>query len=105
MNLKMDQFTTGNGKMDKDAEEVGKSGLMGLCTKAIGPTEWRTGMGGSFILMEIFMKDNGRMIRPMDLEFILTWKGPNTLDNGSKINKMDMEKRFGQMVQSIRVST
>jgi len=41
--------------------------------------------------MEIHIRATGSMIKPMDMEFILTQMERNILDNGKMINKMDGE--------------
>lgn len=48
--------------------------------------------------MEIFMKDNGKMIKHMGMVFTLIKMEQNTTDNGSKISNMVMELKHGQMV-------
>jgi hypothetical protein len=48
-----------------------------------------------FILMEIFMKENGVMIWLMEGEFICIQEVLNMRENGKMIYKMDMELRLG----------
>jgi len=43
------------------------------------------------MLMEMSMKENGKMIKLMELEFTLTWMEPDIQDLGSKINNTVLE--------------
>lgn len=52
--------------------------------------------------MGIFMRENGLMIKPMDLGDIIIQMVPLTVENGRMINSMVMVKNNGQMDQSIR---
>lgn len=54
--------------------------------------------------MEIFMKENGRMIKLMDLVDIITKMEQNIKESGKRINNKDLEKNHGQMVRIIRDS-
>jgi len=48
--------------------------------------------------MEMYMKVNGRMIKPMVEGSILTQMDPGTRESGVKINRMDMVLKDGLMV-------
>ena len=54
--------------------------------------------------MEMFMKDNGLMIKLMVMEFINTLMEPNSGENGLKINKREKVERSGQMEAIIKDS-
>ena len=47
------------------------------------------------MLMEIFMKDNGKMIKLMEKEFILMLMEQCMKENGKMINSMDLEQKTG----------
>jgi hypothetical protein len=47
------------------------------------------------MLMEMSMKANGSMIRPVGKEPIHIRMGPNTLESGKMISKMDLELSNG----------
>ena len=46
-------------------------GLMAQSMKGSGSTIWQMEKGGSSMLMGVFMKDNGKMIKLMVKEYIL----------------------------------
>ena len=48
------------------------------------------------------MKENGKMIKLMDMENIIIKMEPNIKVNGKKINNKDLVKNHGQMVLIIR---
>lgn len=54
------------------------------------------------MLMEMYMKDNGKMIKPMDMESIPIKMELNMKENGLKINNMEMELKLGQMVLDMK---
>lgn len=56
------------------------------------------------MLMEIFMKENGLMIRLLEKEFIITYKGQNIMGNGKMINKMEKGQKSGLTVQNMKVN-
>jgi len=58
-------------KPSKDMEEEFKFGLMEVNTKATGKMIKLTLEENFIMQMEIFMKENGLMIKPMDMESIL----------------------------------
>ncbi len=61
--------------------------------KAINQMEKETDMENSFIKMEVITKDNGKIIKWMDLEdFIMKEVNQPIRDIGLKINSMDSEK-------------
>ena len=55
------------------------------------------GRGNLFMLMVIFMKENGLMIKLMDMEYIHIVMGLNILDTGRMIYNMVKEKKIGWM--------
>lgn len=52
---------------------------------------------GLFMLMEIYMKVIGRMIKLKEEVFMNIWMEPSILETGKKIDNMDMELRLGLM--------
>ena len=73
-----------HGQMEPDMKG---SGLMGRQAEK----------GNLFILMEIFMKENGKTIRQMVMEFTHIAMVRNTKVIGEKIFKTAMERKFGLM--------
>lgn len=57
------------------------------------------------MLTEIYMRVNGSMTKHVEKEHIPIKMEQNTLDNGNKTNKMDLESSNGLMVKSIRDNT
>lgn len=55
------------------------------------------------MLMEMYMKVNGLMIKLMDLADIIIVMEQHMKESGKMTNNMVMEKNNGQMVQNIRV--
>jgi len=51
--------------------------------------------------MELIMKDNGKMIKYMDLELFVIKMESFIKDNFKTIKWMDMENLYGQMVENI----
>ena len=61
---------------------------------------------GNFgMLMEMFMKEIGRMTRLTALAFIFTLMEPNMKEIGRMICKMDGELKVGQMVAGMKEAT
>jgi hypothetical protein len=54
------------------------------------------------MLMEMFMKVNGRMTKPTDMADICTQTEQNTKDTGKKINSMEKEKKPGPTVPATK---
>lgn len=52
--------------------------------------------------MEIFMMENGEMIKLMDLEDIITVMAQHMKENGKMINKKVLVKKLGQMDLNIK---
>ena len=52
---------------------------------------------GLFMLMEIYMKEIGLMIKRREEGFMSTWMEPSILETGKKIDNTAMELRLGQM--------
>jgi hypothetical protein len=57
---------------------------------------------GLYIPTVMFMKDNGRMIKPMVKEFILRMMDLAMLESGYKIYNMDLEFKNGLMVHHMK---
>ena len=53
--------------------------------------------------MEMYMKANGKMIKPRDKAFILMEMEQNTKACGKAINSTDSVKKYGPMVHNIKV--
>jgi len=80
--------------MDSGSEEKGmdmefRHGLMVQCIKASGRIINLQVKANSCILTVMFMKDNGQMIKPMDMVCTNTLMEPNTTDNGKMTCNMD----------------
>ena len=50
-----------------------------------------------FIVMEMFIKEIGSMIKHMDTEYLKTLEDQHIKDNGLKINSMEKDQKFGQI--------
>lgn len=50
------------------------------------------------------MKENGRKIKQMEKGFIFMGMELNMKENGLTINKMEMELKFGLIIQNIKAS-
>ena len=55
--------------------------------------------------MEMCIRDSGRTVRPMDMEFTLILMEADMKVNGSKINNMVLVSSNGQMVLSTKAVT
>lgn len=62
-------------------------------------------MESYFMLIKMYMKENGLMIRLMGKEYILMLMEPDIMENGKKINNMGVELNHGLMELFMRVST
>jgi hypothetical protein len=79
-----------------------KSGVMAAFTKVIGNATKLMVVEDSFMLMETFMTDIGRMIKPMDMDNILIPMVLNTKATGSTISSTVKAKSTGQMVHNTK---
>jgi hypothetical protein len=52
----------------------------------------------------MFMLENGQMIKPMEMEFILISTEADTMGNGTKINNTVSVSKNGQMVLNMKVA-
>ena len=86
----------------RDEEEEYNIGRMAQNIKVIGEMIWLMEKEDWFILMEIFILANGRMIKQMGLEYIWMQMGRDTKENGKKINKMEKENNFELMVADMK---
>jgi hypothetical protein len=77
-----------------------RSGQMVLFTRAGGKKEKQMEMVDLYMLTEMCMKENGLMIRPMELVSILILMVPNTLDAGRKTNNTVKVWRHGPTMPS-----
>lgn len=55
------------------------------------------------ISMEVFTKENGKMIKKMEMEFFSTLMEPNMMDNGKTISVTDLEHTFILMETNMKV--
>ena len=60
-------------------------------------------VANSFMLMEIFMKVNGKMTKRQEKAYIIIVMEPNTMDNGLMIFSMVKVSKHGLMVVSMKV--
>ena len=51
---------------------------------------------------EIFLKENGRMIKQMDMVFIFIKMVLNMKENGRMIYSMEKERKYGQIIQCMK---
>lgn len=56
------------------------------------------------MLMVMYIKDNGIMIRLMDMEFTHIMMEGSIRDNGNLINSMEKEHKFGLITQLMKVN-
>ena len=73
-------------------------GKIFLCIRVIGFKTELMEEEDSFMPMEMFTKDSGKMIKLTVKEFILKTTAQVTQDNGYKIFSMDLEYRDGLMI-------
>lgn len=78
-------------------EKGNKYGQMEACMRVIGIYQKRMDRENSFMLTEIFMKDNGKTIKLMAKAHIFILMGHNILENGRMINNVDMVQNHGQV--------
>lgn len=74
-----------------------KNGPMVRATKEIGLTIKLTDTENFFMLMEIFTRVNGEMIKPMGKETIFMQMAPNIQEIGKMISNMVLVLKHGQM--------
>jgi len=86
----MEYLTKVNGWKEEEKDSVFKSGPMDPSTMDSGKTIRLMDRAPYTMLMVMYMKVNGSMIKPVDKEHILMKMVPSTLVNGKTINKMDM---------------
>lgn len=77
--------------------QVSKFGLMGQNMKVNGNITKQMEEANFGMLMVMFTKEIGKMIRQMAMEFTFTLTEPNMKDSGRTICKMDMELNHGLM--------
>ena len=75
---------------------------MGLYTLENGGKIGHKGWVDLFIRMETLMKENGRMIRLMDMESIQLTRGQCIGDNGKKTSSMERDMKNGRMEKFIK---
>lgn len=88
-----------------DMVEDTKYGQTEVYMKVTGKTIRLTVVVDSYTQMVIFMTVNGKMIKHMDSENILTLMVPNMKAIGSTISSTVKEKKSGQMVHSTKETT
>lgn len=85
----------GKGSVEKDMEF--KPGLMELDIKEIGIITKHLDEESSFMLIMIFMMENGATIKPMAMESMSMPMAQGMKDIGKMIIKMAMDNNNGQM--------
>lgn len=80
----------GTLKLGCEMDEESRYGQMDLGMRDIGAMTKQMGEEGSFMLMVMFMKGNGKTTNLMDMECICTLTELSTRESGSKINKKAM---------------
>ena len=91
-----------SGYKENDKDKVFKYGLMALNMLDNGKIIKPTDKGLYIMLMEIFIKGNGLMIRLVDREHIRIKMVPNMLASGKTTNKMGMVLSSGLMDKSMK---
>lgn len=79
--------------------EVYKSGKMDLDMMDFGVKEWLMEEEDWYMLTEMFIQENGRMIRLTDLEFNKIIMAVDMKEIGLMISNTEMEQKPGLMVQ------
>lgn len=90
------------------ANEMGKEskyGKISLCMRGIGKMIELMEEEGLFMHQEMFMKDNGKMIKLMGMEYIRELMDQLILVIGTRINSMDLVFRSGMITLLMREST
>jgi len=82
-----------NGKVGIDGDEANKFGETDLFMKVIGGITQHKEKEDLYIMMEIFMKDYGLMIKLMELVLIHITMVRNILEIGLKIKNTELEKK------------
>ena len=90
--------------MDFEMGRENKYGKILLYMKDIGKMIKLTEEGDSFMQQEMFMRVNGRMIRPMVMEYIQELMDQLILVIGMRINSMDSVYRSGTITLLMRES-
>lgn len=71
---------------------------------ANGNMIWQMDMVNLFTLMEIFMKEIGKIKRLMEMEYIKRKVEQDMRALGKMINNMVLEKSYGQMAQFMKAN-
>src|SRR5688572_24404416 len=95
---------SGMWKLMREMVRVFRFGLMAAGTKVTGRETRQMGEVGSSMLMVMFMKEIGSMIKQMAMVSILTWMGPNMKASGRKTNSMAKDKKPG-LIQHFMMET
>ena len=104
MKCRMVSFTLASGHLTAiGMAGVSKYGKMVQSTKATGKTIKQMARVDSFMLMEMFMKEIGRMTRLMDVVFMNTMMEPDLLVTGRTIGSTVLESRLGPMALTTKV--
>ena len=77
--------------MAKDVDKANSIGMMDHFMKAIGPITWQTEKEDLYMRMEMFMRANGKMIKLMAMDFMITLMELDIRVVGLKINNMEWE--------------
>jgi hypothetical protein len=79
-----------------------RSGKMEPSMKATGSSTRRVAGASSGTLMATFSRENGSMIKLMDMEFTFIKMALNTRATGKTIFSMVTEKKYGQIAQNMK---
>ncbi|CAM6002424.1 unnamed protein product [Sphagnum balticum] len=101
----MEQFTMDSGAKESVMEGENKFGGMDLSTRDIGKMTLRMARGVSFIQAEMYMRENGWMIRPKVRVFTFIRMEPPILVSGTTTSSTDTVMRSGQMGHNMKVTS
>lgn len=98
----MDRYTRVNGisVQIKRMEEAYKYGLMDPDMMAFGKMMLLKVMEDLYMLREMSMRASGKMTKLMATVYTLTITEIDMLETGKKINNMEKESKYGQMIHS-----
>lgn len=85
--------------MECAMEKVSRYGKTSPFTKATGSTTRLKVGEGLYTAMGMFMRVNGKTIKPTAEESMCTKMVPATLDNGTRISNMVLEYKSGSMAR------
>jgi len=101
MYSKVEPFTQVNGLIKREMDTEYKNGLMVPSMKGSGRITRQKVKASFYMLTEIYLKDNGLMIKLMDLVFIFIKMALNMKDFGKMIYSTEKVLKHGLMDQSM----